>query len=81
MPYELDFNINYTLGPDQLVPVDDYVTWKPDGHVKLRVTERGAASEPPISVPGLLNRTVARYPDETALATKRNGNWERVTYK
>ncbi|CAK1540024.1 unnamed protein product [Leptosia nina] len=67
--------------PEQIVPVDEYITWKPDGHVRLRVAERGPASEPPISVPGYLSRTVARYPDGIALCTKRNGKWEKTTYK
>ncbi|XP_022118799.2 long-chain-fatty-acid--CoA ligase ACSBG2 isoform X1 [Pieris rapae] len=77
----VDSQNKYLNGPDQLVPVDDYITWKPDGRVKLRMSSRGVASEPPISVPGLLSRTVARYPDETALCTKRNGKWEKLTYR
>ncbi|XP_045527961.1 long-chain-fatty-acid--CoA ligase ACSBG2-like isoform X1 [Pieris brassicae] len=77
----VDSQNKYLNGPDQLVPVDDYITWKPDGRVKLRMSNRGFASEPPISVPGLLSRTVARYPDETALCTKRNGKWEKLTYR
>ncbi|CAF4792873.1 unnamed protein product [Pieris macdunnoughi] len=77
----VDSQNKYLNGPDQVVPVDDYITWKPDGRVKLRMASRGLASEPPISVPGLLSRTVARYPDETALCTKRNGKWEKLTYR
>ncbi|XP_047506130.1 long-chain-fatty-acid--CoA ligase ACSBG2 isoform X3 [Pieris napi] len=77
----VDSQNKYLNGPEQVVPVDDYITWKPDGRVKLRMGSRGVASEPPISVPGLLSRTVARYPDETALCTKRNGKWEKLTYR
>ncbi|XP_075973039.1 long-chain-fatty-acid--CoA ligase ACSBG2-like isoform X2 [Anticarsia gemmatalis] len=69
-------------GPDQIVPADSYFTSVPGDHVKLRVTSRGLGSEPPISVPGLLTRTTARYPDATALATKKaDGKWHKITYK
>ncbi|XP_026731627.1 long-chain-fatty-acid--CoA ligase ACSBG2-like isoform X2 [Trichoplusia ni] len=72
----------YMNGPDQVIPVENYTSCVPGGHVKLRVAARGVASEPPISVPGLLNRTVARYPDATALATKKaDGKWHKITYK
>lgn len=65
-----------------MIPADSYTTSTPGDYVKLRVTSRGVASEPPISVPGLLNRTVARYPDATALATKKaDGKWHKITYK
>ncbi|CAH1639733.1 unnamed protein product [Spodoptera littoralis] len=69
-------------GPDQVIPADSFICSEPGGHVKLHVKARGVASEPPISVPGLLNRTVARYPDATALATKKaDGKWHKITYK
>ncbi|CAG4989801.1 unnamed protein product [Colias eurytheme] len=74
-------NQKYLNGPDQVIPADEYICWTPGGHVKLRIAPRGAASEPPISVPGLLSRTVARYPDEKALFTKRNGKWESITFR
>ncbi|XP_045448393.1 long-chain-fatty-acid--CoA ligase ACSBG2 [Melitaea cinxia] len=71
----------YLNGPDQIIPADSYICCLPGGHVKLRMGSRGTAAEPPISVPGLLNRTVARYPDATALATKKDGKWHKTTYK
>ncbi|CAG4978648.1 unnamed protein product [Parnassius apollo] len=74
-------NQAYLNGPDQIIPADDYISCVPGGYVKLRMQTRGPAAEPPISVPGLLNRTTARYPDGTALATKRNGQWQKITYK
>ncbi|VVC96583.1 long-chain-fatty-acid--CoA ligase ACSBG2-like isoform X2 [Leptidea sinapis] len=74
-------NQKYLNGPDQIIPAEDYINWRPGGHVKLRIGARGTDSEPPISVPGLLNRTVARYPDEPALFSKRNGKWESITYR
>lgn len=69
-------------GPDQIVPTNEYINWVPGGHVKLRVGTRGASAEPPISVPGLLRRTTARYPDGVALATKKaDGKWHKITYR
>lgn len=74
--------INLLLGPDQVVPSDSYTTSVPGDFVKLRIESRGPAAEPPISVPGLLSRTVARYPDASALATKKaDGKWHKITYK
>ncbi|XP_061708896.1 long-chain-fatty-acid--CoA ligase ACSBG2 isoform X4 [Cydia pomonella] len=67
-------------GPDQVLPADDYVTWIPEGRVKLRLAPRGIAGEPPISVPGLLRQTAARYPDSPALCTKKDGKWHKITY-
>lgn len=65
-----------------MIPSDSYISCVPGGHVKLRVTARGLASEPPISVPGLLKRTAARYPDSPALVTKKaDGKWHYITYK
>ncbi|CAH2050425.1 unnamed protein product, partial [Iphiclides podalirius] len=72
---------SYLNGPDQIIPADSYTSCEPGGYVKLRMQPRGLAAEPPISIPGLLSRTAARYPDATALASKRNGQWEKITYK
>ncbi|XP_072943187.1 very long-chain-fatty-acid--CoA ligase bubblegum-like isoform X2 [Epargyreus clarus] len=75
-------NQAFLNGPDQIIPADDYISCVPGGHVKLRLGSRGLAAEPPISVPGLLNRTAARYPNDVALATKKSdGKWHKITYK
>lgn len=72
----------YLNGPDQIIPADSYVCCTPGGHVKLRIGSRGPAAEPPLSVPGLLNRMVARYPNAAALVTKKqDGKWHTLTYK
>ncbi|XP_023943345.1 very long-chain-fatty-acid--CoA ligase bubblegum isoform X1 [Bicyclus anynana] len=69
-------------GPDQFVPADSYTCCTPGGHVRIRMGSRGVAAEPPISVPGLLSRTAARYPDDIAFATKKaDGRWHKTTYK
>ncbi|XP_059050920.1 very long-chain-fatty-acid--CoA ligase bubblegum [Achroia grisella] len=72
---------SYMNGPDQLLPATSYITTYADGAVKLRIAPRGLASERPLSVPGLLNQSVARYPDAIALASKKeDGKWHKLTY-
>ncbi|XP_026493767.1 long-chain-fatty-acid--CoA ligase ACSBG2 isoform X2 [Vanessa tameamea] len=71
----------YLNGPDQIIPCDNYISCGPGEYVKIRMGSRGPAAEPPVSVPGLLNRIVARYPNDTALATKKDGKWHKITYK
>ncbi|XP_046633356.1 long-chain-fatty-acid--CoA ligase ACSBG2-like [Daphnia pulicaria] len=68
-------------GPDQLFPADSYTTTSATGAVKLKIDERGMASIPPLSVPTLLQRTVARHMDHPALCVKRDGKWIKWTYK
>lgn len=72
------------LGPNQIIPADSLYTIEPSGRVKLRLPEYGKAIEtnPPISVPGLLSRTVEKYPDTPALCHKLpNGKWNKITYR
>lgn len=72
----------FPLGPDQFIPAESYTCCTPGGYVRVRMGTRGVAAEPPISVPGLLSRTVARYPDGIAFATKKSdGRWHKTTYK
>jgi hypothetical protein len=63
----------FSVGPDQLFPADSYTTTSATGAVKLKIDERGMASIPPLSVPTLLQRTVARHMDHPALCVKRDG--------
>ncbi|XP_050345486.1 long-chain-fatty-acid--CoA ligase ACSBG2 isoform X2 [Nymphalis io] len=72
----------YLNGPDQIIPSDSFTSCTPGGYVKIRMGSRGPAAEPPVSVPGLLNRIVARYPNDIALATKKqDGKWHKITFK
>ncbi|KRT79624.1 AMP-binding protein, partial [Oryctes borbonicus] len=75
---------SYRNGPNQIIPADNIYTTEADGRVKLHIPEYGKAIEknPPISVPGLLSRTVERYPDAIALCNKLpNGKWNKITYR
>lgn len=75
------YNRELNKGPDQLVPSDTNTTTAATGAVKLKIDERGMSSIPPLSVPTLLQRTVARHMDHTALCVKRDGKWLKWTYK
>ncbi|KAI5692056.1 hypothetical protein M8J76_008879, partial [Diaphorina citri] len=68
--------------PNQILDSDLLYTTEPHGRTRIHLGEAGVAAQPPISVPGLLGRTAAQYPDQVALCQKQeNGEWKKVTYK
>lgn len=67
-------------GPDQVIPSTNTWTTDREGNVKLRMAESGTAAVPPISVPGLLQRTAKLYPDHVALQYKVNNEWKTITF-
>ena len=71
----------YTDGPNQVIPSVN--TWTTDrgGNVKLCIAKSGIVALPPISVPGLMHRTVEQYPDHVALQYKHNNKWKNITYR
>uniref|UniRef100_A0A8C9VQU2 Long-chain-fatty-acid--CoA ligase ACSBG2 n=1 Tax=Scleropages formosus TaxID=113540 RepID=A0A8C9VQU2_SCLFO len=52
-----------------------------DGEVKLRLSESGPASAPPLTVHELFLRAVERFGDCTALAWKVGERWEKLAYR
>ena len=72
--------MSFNEGPDQLIPGEDFVTLSPEGSVKLRIGDTVPANYDPVSVPGLMMRTVKAAPNLTALSVKRNGEWIKWTY-
>jgi len=56
-----------TSGPDQLVPCNNLVTWDMDGAVKIKMDRTGFGSNAPMSVPGLMMKTVRENPDLPAM--------------
>ncbi|XP_027523944.1 long-chain-fatty-acid--CoA ligase ACSBG2 isoform X2 [Corapipo altera] len=52
-----------------------------DGEVKLRMEDQGIGSEPPKTVHQLFQETVNKYGDYYALASKKGGQWVKLTYK
>ena len=73
----------YTNGPDQIIlEASDFCNSNPDGAVKIRDHDpQSLVSDPPISVPSILERTAKKYPDHPALCVKRDGAWVEWTYK
>lgn len=69
-------------GPNRLRQSDVYRTTNRQDAVKIRLSKEGMGAEEPISVPGLLKRTVNNYGDYPALRTKNGKNgYTTVTYK
>ncbi|XP_065714332.2 long-chain-fatty-acid--CoA ligase ACSBG2 isoform X3 [Patagioenas fasciata] len=56
-------------------------TTQRDGEVRLRMEEQGMGSEPPKTVHELFQEAVQRYGDNYALASKKGGQWVKMTYK
>lgn len=71
----------YSDGPDQVIPSSNMWTTDRAGSVKLSIGDSGTAAVPPISVPGLLQRTVKQYPDNVALQYKENNEWKTITFR
>ncbi|XP_023339812.1 long-chain-fatty-acid--CoA ligase ACSBG2 isoform X2 [Eurytemora carolleeae] len=63
------------LGPDRVLPASSLTTTWPDGVVEIRTNNHPSSRWKPKSVWTMLNDTLARVPDRTALAVKRDGIW------
>lgn len=81
MEKNVSASTRYTDGPDQVIQSSN--TWTTDraGNVKLCIADSGTAAVPPISVPGLLQRTVKQFPDHVALQYKDNNEWKTITFR
>ena len=69
-------------GPDQIIATDNHVSWKADGHCKLRLPNMESHKIEPLSLVTLI-REICKSPDtanRTALMVKRNGEWFGWTY-
>ena len=68
------------LGPDRVLPANSLTTSWPDGAVIIRSHDHESSHYPPKSVYTMLQETLARVPDRTALAVKRDGVWVKWSY-
>ena len=68
--------IFFWIGPDKIIAASNLTTTEPDGAVKFRSVETKDAAIIPESLPGMLARIAARYPDQAALAYKKNPEQE-----
>ena len=75
----------YCNGPDQVIGdevVTELTTTQPDGAVRLRkYDEDGNERHQPLSVPTMLKNAAEKWPQNTALAVKRDGSWKKWNYK
>ena len=62
-----------SLGPDRIIPSNEIATTLADGVVQLKTGPHPSTLHPPISVWTMLQNTVDRAPNRTALAVKRDG--------
>ncbi|XP_061093922.1 long-chain-fatty-acid--CoA ligase ACSBG2 isoform X1 [Conger conger] len=62
---------------------DDLKLWtaRGDGEVKLRLSETGPASEPPITVHQMLTSSVERFGKYSALGWKEGDQWKTINYE
>ncbi|XP_005060074.2 PREDICTED: long-chain-fatty-acid--CoA ligase ACSBG2 isoform X1 [Ficedula albicollis] len=72
-----------SLGPKAASspPGSSVWTTRRDGEVRLRMEEQGIGSEAPKTVHQLLQESVNKYSDFYALASKKDGQWTKLTYK
>lgn len=66
---------------DTPAPADRYRVWSRDDSVRLQMESSGPLSQAPLTVYTAFSNTVKKYPDTVALASKRNGEWVKWTYK
>ncbi|XP_039615484.1 long-chain-fatty-acid--CoA ligase ACSBG2-like [Polypterus senegalus] len=67
--------------PDvHLLPSENLWTTKRNGSVKLRMTKSGPGSEAPLTIHQYFLDSVERYKEMPALAYKKDGKWEMISY-
>ncbi|XP_030322076.1 long-chain-fatty-acid--CoA ligase ACSBG2 isoform X2 [Calypte anna] len=62
-------------------PASRVWTTRCDGEVRLRMDEQGIGSEAPKTVHQLFQEAASKYGDYYALASKKGGQWIKLTYK
>ncbi|XP_075031468.1 long-chain-fatty-acid--CoA ligase ACSBG2 isoform X2 [Calonectris borealis] len=62
-------------------PTSSVWTTRRDGEVRLRMDEQGIGSEAPKTVHELFQEVASKYGDYYALASKKGGQWIKLTYK
>ncbi|MCI4392639.1 hypothetical protein PGIGA_G00148130 [Pangasianodon gigas] len=68
-------------GEARLTPAEQYWSITRDKAVKLRMSESGPGSEPPLTIHQVFQRTVDNFGDHPALCSKKDGVWVKLTYK
>lgn len=61
---------DHTAGPDQVIPVNNNITWNAREAVKLKIGTESPGNLAPVSVPGLLAQNAKERPDMAALKAR-----------
>ena len=70
------------VGPDMVMPSNTLTCTVPGGAAEIRTDhDHPVVKLPAISVWTMLQQTVDKVPDNTAMAVKRNGVWVKWTYR
>lgn len=75
-----DFKPSHQLGPDHVVPADNYWAVQPDDSVKLRVGFVGISGLKPRSLVTMFQERVQKSGNNPAMSVKRDGIWQHWTY-
>ncbi|XP_017307775.1 long-chain-fatty-acid--CoA ligase ACSBG2 isoform X2 [Ictalurus punctatus] len=70
-----------TAGEVRLAPAEQFWCTTRDEAVKLRMSESGPGSEPPLTIHQMFQWTVDNFSDHPALCSKEDGAWVTLTYK
>lgn len=68
------------VGPDQVLPADSSITTKPNGCVRITLNSNYSEADAPLSIPGLLSKIVAEYPNRVALVARPDATGKRREY-
>ncbi|XP_060763020.1 long-chain-fatty-acid--CoA ligase ACSBG2-like isoform X2 [Neoarius graeffei] len=68
-------------GEVRLAPAEQYWSTTRDEPVKLKMSESGLGSDPPLTIHQMFQWTVDNFGDHPALCSKKDGAWVTLTYK
>lgn len=68
-------------GEVYLAPAEKYWNTERDKAVKLRMSDSGPGSEPPLTIHQMFQWTLDNFGDHPALCSKKDGGWVTLTYK
>ena len=61
--------ISLGLGPDRVLPANDYISWDTSDAVKIKMEDSAPGNYPPILVQTMMRHVVSKYGDKTAVVS------------
>ena len=72
----------WNLGPDALIPAENYHATRLDQPIKLRLSKNNSGTKyPPMSIYTMFKKTVDKYPQTVALAYKKDTSWIKINFQ